>query len=99
MSSRQAEHQTLTDTGTHTNSSAKFHPFSRSVLFSVNIGNEIVNASISREILHYRYHPASDTDQPLETYQEHAIEIEEAVRRRVDAGARDFVVLRYYDVI
>lgn len=68
------------------------------VRFMVPIGSSLIEASIGRATLHYRYHPKGVTDDALSTYVENAEEINAAVRRRMAAGAREPVMLRDPDV-
>ncbi len=68
------------------------------VLFCVEIGDVLVDASVGRATLHYRYHPGANADDPLATYVQHAEEIDAAVRRRMEAGARAPVMLRDADL-
>lgn len=75
-----------------------FHQPSGSVRFWVLVGQQPVSATIGRYTLHYRYQPLSDDDDALQTYLQHAAEIDEAVRRRVAAGAREPVMLQDGDV-
>lgn len=71
---------------------------SGTVHFHVAIGDRIVAASITKATLHYRFHSTGQGDEPLATYAQHASEIDAAVRRRIEAGARDPVMLRDPDV-
>jgi len=75
-----------------------FHADSGSVRFWTLIDGLPVGASISKETLHYRYNAQRSDDDPLSTYNAHAIEIEAAVRRRVAAGSIEPVMLREYDL-
>ncbi|MGJ7512162.1 DUF1488 family protein [Variovorax sp. GT1P44] len=75
-----------------------FHDASGAVHFWVPIDGQLVGASIGKETLHYCYRPTATDDQPLETYQLHAHEIEAAVRRRVAGGSVEPVMLRDYDL-
>jgi len=77
---------------------AFFHQASDAVRFSVQIGDELVGATIGRLTLHYRYEPRRHDDDALATYRAHADEIDTAVRRRVAAGSREPVMLREWDV-
>ena len=76
-----------------------FHPASGTVRFWVQIEGQWIGASISRERLHYAYCPGSRDEDPLETYRQHAHELEAAVRRRVSGGAREPVMLRDADLV
>jgi hypothetical protein len=68
------------------------------VTFWVEVDGVPVRAIIGKATLHYRYQKNSSTDDPLATYEQHAGEIAEAVRRRLAAGAREPVMLRDGDV-
>ena len=57
-----------------------------------------LGASVGREALHYVFRANVQGDDPLETYQAHAAEIEAAVRRRLAQGSREPVMLREYDL-
>jgi len=75
-----------------------FHEASGTVHFWVSIDGQLVGASIGKETLHYCYRSTALDDQPLDTYQLHAQEIDEAVRRRVAGGSVEPVMLRDYDL-
>jgi len=75
-----------------------FHEASGAVHFWVPIDGQLVGASIGKESLHYCYRPTAIDDQPLDTYQRHAQEIDAAVRRRVSRGSVEPVMLRDYDL-
>ncbi|HSV47632.1 MAG TPA: DUF1488 family protein, partial [Ramlibacter sp.] len=75
-----------------------FHDSSGTVRFWVDVGGRLLGASVSREALHHRYRPGVQGDDPLETYQAHAAEIEAAVRRRLAQGSIEPVMLREYDL-
>ncbi|MDE2393873.1 MAG: DUF1488 family protein [Burkholderiales bacterium] len=77
---------------------AFFHEPSDSVRFWVRVEGQEVGASIGRHTLHYRYEPQRADDDPLQTYQAHAAEIEAAVQRRVAGGSIEPVMLRDPDV-
>jgi len=68
------------------------------VRFNVLIDEEAVWASITKQTLHYLYCRASQNDDPLATYEAHAAEIDEAVRRRVSKGSLKPVMLREIDL-
>ena len=74
------------------------HDDSGAVRFWVLVDGTEVGASIRKETLHYRFAPGRTDDQPLATYQAHAAEIGEAVRRRVAAGSIEPVMLREHDL-
>lgn len=75
-----------------------FHLPSGTVRFWIPVGQRFVGASIHSVDLHYRYCAHETTDQPLATFLAHAGEIEVAVRRRLDAGALEPVILRGPDL-
>lgn len=75
-----------------------FHDASGTVRFWVQTDGGPLAASVSREALHYRFCPGELDDQPLQTFDRHASEIEAAVRRRLAEGAREPVMLREYDL-
>ncbi len=76
------------------------HDDTGSVRFWVEVPgqSEPVGATIRRETLHHRFAPGRSDDQPLATYQAHAAEIHEAVRRRVASGSIEPVMLREFDL-
>jgi hypothetical protein len=55
-------------------------------------------ATLSKETLHYRFHGQQDGGDALAVYQANRQCIDDAVKRRVLAGAREPVVLRDPDV-
>jgi len=71
---------------------------SRTVRFWVQVDTQWIGASIGKETLHYRYRPDGRDEDPMETYQSHAEDIEAAVRRRIAQGAREPVMLREFDL-
>lgn len=75
-----------------------FHDASGTVRFRVQVGDQLVGASVSREALHYRYRPNATGDDPIETFRQYGAEIEAAVRRRIGEGAREPVMLREHDL-
>lgn len=77
---------------------AFFHEPSGSVRFWVLIDENYVGATIRKETLHYRFAAKLVDEDPLATYAAHAVEIDAAVRRRVEAGSREPVMLRDPDV-
>ncbi len=77
---------------------AFFHADTDAVRFWVAVGEVSVGASVSRCTLHHRYCPSALDDDPLQTYQRFAAEIDTAVRRRVGEGALEPVMLREYDL-
>ncbi|WP_022981115.1 hypothetical protein [Ideonella sp. B508-1] len=86
------------DDGSAMRPEAFFHLPSGTVRFWVPVDRGFVGASIHGVDLHYRYCSQETTDQPLATYLAHAGEIEAAVRRRLDAGALEPVILRGPDL-
>lgn len=77
---------------------AFLHLPSGAVRFWIPVGQGFLGASIHSTDLHYRYCSHETTDQPLATFLAHASEIEAAVRRRLDAGALEPVILRGPDL-
>ena len=75
-----------------------FHESSSCVRFWVQVEATLVGASVSREALHYRYRPTGQAEDPLETFRLNQSDIEAAVRRRLEQGAREPVMLREYDL-
>ena len=75
-----------------------YHPESGSIRFWVMVDEKLVGATISSATLHYRYRPTEQGEDPLETYQKHAQDIDDAVRRRVAGGSIEPVMLREYDL-
>ena len=75
-----------------------YHDASGSVRFWVQVGDRLMSASVSREALHYRYRPDATGEDPVETFQFHAAELEAAVRRRFAEGALEPVMLREHDL-
>jgi len=68
------------------------------VRFWVNVEGVFIGATVRKDSLRHRYHPLSLDDDPLATYQAHAAEIDDAVRRRVAAGSIEPVMLREPDL-
>ncbi|MEO5669550.1 MAG: DUF1488 family protein [Ramlibacter sp.] len=75
-----------------------FHESSGTVRFWVEVDGVPLGASVSREALHHHYRPTALGEDPLETYQANAADIEAAVRRRIAQGSREPVMLREYDL-
>jgi hypothetical protein len=75
-----------------------FHEASGTVRFWVLVDGHPLAASVSREALHYRYRPAAQGEDPMQTYGDNAADIEAAVRRRLAQGSREPVILREYDL-
>ena len=75
-----------------------FHEDSGCVRFWVPIAGIAVGAAVNRETLHrLRAVPVADDD-PLATFREHSAKLEDAVRRRVAAGAIETVTIREPDL-
>jgi hypothetical protein len=78
---------------------AYFHDASGAVRFWVPMSDGgFVGASIRKETLHFRFQAAIDGADALATYTAHRDEIDDAVRRRVDKGSIEPVMLRDADV-
>ncbi|MES2938436.1 MAG: DUF1488 family protein [Pseudomonadota bacterium] len=75
-----------------------FHDASATVRFQVDVDGSVLQASVSRDALHYRYRPTAQGEDPLDTFRQNAADIEAAVRRRVAAGSREPIMLREYDL-
>jgi len=78
---------------------AFFHAESGTVRFWVKIDEAWVGASVRQEALHYRFCPTRTDDEPLRTFLNHVPELEAAVRRRIEAGSYQPVILREPDLI
>lgn len=72
---------------------------SGSIRFWVLVGEQFIGATVRRESLHYRYSPHGTNDDPLQTFEAHAEELEGIVRRRVAGGSREPVMLRDHDLM
>jgi hypothetical protein len=75
-----------------------FHDDSGSVRFWVAIAGASVGASISRATLHHRFAPASVGEDPMDTFRANVAALEDAVRRRVEKGSIEPVMLREFDL-
>jgi hypothetical protein len=75
-----------------------FHQPSGTVRFWVEVDDQLVGASISRQTLHYRYKLNATEEDPLVTYTQNIAEIHAAVVRRLAVGSREPVMLRDPDV-
>ncbi len=75
-----------------------FHESSATVRFTILVDGVPLGASVGREALHHHYRPTAQGDDPLETYNANAADIEAAVRRRLATGSREPVMLREYDL-
>jgi hypothetical protein len=60
--------------------------------------NPSFGATITKETLHYRFNGQPDGSDALSIYQVNSQCINDAVRRRASAGAREPIVLRDVDV-
>jgi len=76
-----------------------FHLESGALRFWVDVGGGArVGASISTRALHYRFKGDLSGNDALAVYQAHRAEIDAAVRRRVEAGSLEPVMLREADL-
>jgi len=76
------------------------HLESGTVRFWVDVGGgRYVGASISKQALHYRFNAQASGDDAVDVYRAHGAEIDAAVRRRIDAGSREPVLLREGDLV
>jgi hypothetical protein len=71
---------------------------SDTIQFWVDVNDVPVRAIVGKATLHYRYHARATDDDPIATYLQNAQDIDDAVRRRVAAGAREPVILRDPDL-
>jgi hypothetical protein len=71
---------------------------SGAVRFWVLVDGQPLGASISRATLHYRFRPNASNEDPMETFKANEREIDAAVRRRLDAGSLEPVMLREHDL-
>jgi Protein of unknown function (DUF1488) len=71
-----------------------FHAASASVRFWVPAGETGIDAIISKETLSYGFRGRMTDEDPLAIYASHLKPIHEAVLRRIEAGARQPVILR-----
>ena len=74
------------------------HEASGTIRFWVLVDGKWVGASVSPLALHYRYRPAGQGEDPMETFRLNLPDIEAAVRRRLAEGAREPVMLREFDL-
>ena len=77
---------------------AFFHEASNSVRFWVPIAGIAVGAAVNRETLERLDEAPPATGDPLVAFRENQAAIEDAVRRRVAAGAIEPVVIREPDL-
>ena len=75
-----------------------FHHESGTVRFWVPVNDALVGAMISKETLHYCYHPHGNGDDALETFSANEGALHDAVRRRVASGSLEPVMLREADL-
>ena len=78
---------------------AYFHADSMAVRFWVEVAGLPVGASVGQAVLHYRFQPGRQDDDPMSNYQAHSEEIHAAVRRRVAQGSIEPVMLREHDLL
>lgn len=57
-----------------------------------------MGASVARPVLHHHFRPESGDDDPLQTFLNHRAELEAAVRRRIEQGSIEPVMLREHDL-
>ncbi len=74
------------------------HTDSDAVRFWVPIAGGFVGASIRRAVLKVCFPPHDSEEEPITTYARHADELGAAVRRRVDRGSIEPVMLREFDL-
>lgn len=77
---------------------AYFHADSSAVRFWIEVAGLSVGASVGQAVLHYRFEPGRQGDDPMTTYLAHSEEIHAAVRRRVAQGSIEPVMLREHDL-
>jgi len=77
---------------------AYFHDDSSAIRFWVEVVGLPVGASIGQAVLHHRFRPGRQDDDPMTTYLAHSEEIHAAVRRRVAQGSIEPVMLREHDL-
>jgi hypothetical protein len=75
-----------------------FHADSGAIRFWVQVGDAVIGASITATALHFRYRPDARDEDPLQTFEAHAADIEAAVRRRVAQGSIEPVMVREFDL-
>jgi hypothetical protein len=71
---------------------------SGTVRFWVLVNGVPLGASIGSAALHYRFRPTASGEDPLDTFKAHEHEIEAAVRRRLEQGSLEPVMLREFDL-
>ena len=77
---------------------AHFHDESGAVRFWVPAAGGYVGASISRATLHYGFRSEVNAGNALATYMAHREAIDAAVRRRIEQGSIEPVMLREVDL-
>lgn len=75
-----------------------FHESSGTVRFWVEVEGKLMGASVGKEVLHHRFRPGTQGDDPVETFRNHCAAIEVAVRKRVAQGSIEPVMLREFDL-
>jgi hypothetical protein len=75
-----------------------FHAASASVRFWVPKGEFGIDAMIGKETLSYCFRGRMTDEDPMTIYATNLAWIHEAVIRRIDAGAREPVMLRQHDL-
>lgn len=80
------------------NPAAYLHADSSAVRFWVEVAGLPVGASVGQAVLHYRFQPGRQGDDPMTTYLANIEEIHAAVCRRVAQGSIEPVMLREHDL-
>jgi Protein of unknown function (DUF1488) len=76
-----------------------FHDPSGALRFWVQLEDgSFMGASITKEILHFRFRGDASGSDAMATYSAHRVEIDEAVRRRAARGSIEPVLLREADM-
>jgi hypothetical protein len=76
-----------------------FHPDSGAVRFWVAMpAGQPIGASLSKQVLHYRFDAQADGSDAVATYEANRSEIDAAVMRRVNGGSIEPVMLRENDL-
>jgi hypothetical protein len=75
-----------------------YHDGSGAVRFWVSSEGGFIGASISKATLHYGFHAEVNAANALTTYMAHRVAIDAAVRRRIDQGSIEPVMLREADL-
>lgn len=76
-----------------------FHLESGALRFWVDVGGSArVGASISKQTLHYRFKGDLSGSDAVTVYQDHRAQIDAAVRRRIESGSIEPVMLREADL-